>query len=61
MVHLVVDYLHTMLVTRHVFNKFRNLDYDKITIKIVSFLPMTFNNDILFEMLLLSPINLSLP
>jgi hypothetical protein len=49
-----------MLVTRHAFNEFCNLDYDKIIIEIVSFLPMTFNDDILFEMHLLSLSNLSL-
>ncbi len=39
-----------MSFTWHNSNKLRNLDYDKIAIQNVSFLPMTFNGDILFQM-----------
>jgi hypothetical protein len=46
-----------MLVTRHAFNDLHYLDYDKITILAISFLPMTFNNDIMFELPPLSPNN----
>ncbi len=57
LVHLAFDYLFTMLVTRHAFNELCNIDYEKIAIQIISFLPTTFNGDILFEMPLLSPSN----
>lgn len=52
-----VDCFSTMLITKHVSNKLCNLDYDKITIQNVSFSPMTFNKDILFEMSIFSPSN----
>jgi len=54
LVHLVID-LHIMLGTKHVFNELCNLDYDKIVIQIISFLPTTFNKNILFELPPLSP------
>ncbi len=57
LVHLTFDCLFTMSVTRHAFNELCNLYYDKIAIQIISFLPTTFNGDILFEMPLLSPSN----
>ncbi len=44
---------------KHAFNKLHNLDYNKIIILVVFFLPMTFNGDILFKMPPLSPNNLS--
>ncbi len=46
-----------MLIMRHMFNKLCNLDYDKIIILVISFLPTTFNGDILFELPPLSPSN----
>ncbi len=52
--------MRTMLVTRHASNDLHNLDYDKITILAISFLPMTFNDDIMFELPPLSPNNPSL-
>jgi hypothetical protein len=53
----IVHRLHTMSETRHASKKLRNLDYDKITILIVSFLPTTFNGDIIWKLPLLSPNN----
>ncbi len=53
----VVDCLRLMSVTKHASNKLRNLNYDKIIILIVSFLPTTFNDDILFKFPPLSPSN----
>ncbi len=46
-----------MSITRHASNELHNLDYDNITILVVSFLPTTFNGDILLELLPLSPSN----
>ncbi len=43
----------------HASNELHNLDYNNITIQAVSFLPMTFYDDILFRMPPLFPINLS--
>jgi hypothetical protein len=45
----IIDYLCAMSITIHASNELRNLDHDKIIIIVVSFLPTTFNNDILFE------------
>jgi hypothetical protein len=38
-----------MSVTPHLSNKLKPLDYNKIKVQNVSFLPITFNNDIIFE------------
>jgi hypothetical protein len=39
-----------MLITIHASNELHNLDYDKITIQVVFFLPVTFYCDIIFKM-----------
>jgi hypothetical protein len=46
-----------MLITKNASIELWNLDYDKITIQAIFFLPMTFNGDILFEMPPWSPNN----
>jgi hypothetical protein len=54
----IVDCLHAMLVLdMHLINELCTLDYDKITILAISFLPTTFNSDILFKLPSLSPSN----
>ncbi len=55
--HLIFDCLFTMSISRHAYNELCNLDYEKIAIQIISFLPTTFNGEILFTMPLLSPSN----
>jgi hypothetical protein len=39
-----------MLMARHTYNKFWNLDYDKIPIHYVPFMPTLFNGDVTFEL-----------
>jgi hypothetical protein len=56
-IHLIVDCLHIMSITRHASKELCNVDNNKIGIQVVYFLPMTFNRDILFEMPPLSPNN----
>jgi hypothetical protein len=51
----VTNYLKAMFVAPHSSNKLRSLDYNKIKVQYVSSLPITFNDDIIFE---LSPIRL---
>jgi hypothetical protein len=57
LIQSIIDCLHTISVIRHASNELRNLDYNKITILIVSILPTTFNNDIIFKLPPLSPSN----
>ncbi len=49
---IIIDYLKAMSIASHLSNELRSLDYNKIKVKYVSSLPITFN-DIIFE---LSPI-----
>jgi hypothetical protein len=51
---IIMDCLKTMSLAPHSSNELRSLDYNKIKIQYVSFLPITFNNNIIFE---LSPIH----
>jgi hypothetical protein len=46
----VVDLLKAMLQIRHTFNELRSLDYVTMKIEAVNFLPMKFNNDVMFEL-----------
>ncbi len=52
---IIIDYLKVMSVAPHSSNKLRSLNYNKIKVQYVSFLPITFNNDIIFEF---SPIHI---
>jgi hypothetical protein len=46
----VVDLLKAMLQIRHTFNELRSLDYVTMKIEAINFLPMKFNNDVMFEL-----------
>ncbi len=46
----VVDSLKVMLQNRHIFNELRSLDYVTMKIEIINFLPMKFDDDVLFEL-----------
>jgi hypothetical protein len=46
----IIDYLKAMFVAPHLSNELRSLDYNKIKIEYVSSLPITFNDNIIFEM-----------
>jgi len=46
----IIDYLKAMFVAPHLSNELKPLDYNKIKIEYVSFLPITFNDNIIFEM-----------
>jgi len=46
-----MDYLKAMYIAPHLSNKLKSLDYNKIKVQYVSFLPNTFNDDIIFELL----------
>jgi hypothetical protein len=46
-----MDYLKAMYIASHLLNKLRSLDYNKIKVQYVSFLPITFNDDTIFELL----------
>jgi hypothetical protein len=45
----IIDDLKTMFIAPHLSNELRSLDYNKIKVQYVSSLPITFNNDIIFE------------
>jgi hypothetical protein len=40
-----------MFVAPHLSNKLRSLEHNKIKVQYVSFLPITFNDNIIFELL----------
>jgi hypothetical protein len=46
----VIDCLKVMSVVPHLSNKLRSLDYNKIKVQYVSFLPITFNDNIIIEL-----------
>ncbi len=46
----MINYLKAMIITPHSLNEFRLLDYSKIKVQNVSSLPITFNDDIIFEL-----------
>ncbi len=52
----IIDYLKVIYVAPHSLNELRSLNYNKIKIEYVSSLAITFNDDIIFELL---PIRLS--
>jgi len=49
-VQFVNECMHSILLVRHTFNKFWNLDYDKIPIHYVPFTLTLFNGDVTFEL-----------
>ncbi len=46
----VVDLLKAMSQIQHIFNELKSLDYVMMKIEIVSFFPMKFDGDVLFEL-----------
>jgi hypothetical protein len=48
-VRSVVDLLKEMSQIQHIYNELRSLDYATMRIETINFLPMKFNNDVLFE------------
>lgn len=46
----IVSCLHAMALPWHTSNKLHNLDYDKIPLQKVQFLPIGFDGDVLFEL-----------
>jgi hypothetical protein len=52
---IVIDYLKAIFFAPHLSNELRSLDYNKIKFEYVSFMPITLNDDIIFE---LPPIHL---
>jgi hypothetical protein len=52
---IVIDYLKIVSITPHLSNEVMSLDYNKIKVQNVSSFPITFNNNIIFE---LSPMHL---
>jgi hypothetical protein len=49
----IVSCLHVMVLPKQTLNKLWNLDYDNILLQKVQFLPITFDGDVLFELLLM--------
>jgi hypothetical protein len=47
----IMGYLKTMSIAPHSLNKLRFLNYNKIKVQYVSSLPITFNDDVVFEFL----------
>jgi hypothetical protein len=50
-IKFVVFYLHAMVLPGQTLNDLWTLDYDKIFLQKVQFLPIAFNGDVLFELL----------
>jgi hypothetical protein len=46
----IIDCLKAMFVAPHSSNELRSVDYNKIKVQYVSSLPITFDNDIIFEL-----------
>jgi hypothetical protein len=51
----MVSYLCEMVLLGRTSNKLRNLDYDKMHVEKIQFLPTIFDGDPLFELLLVLP------